>query len=176
VQNNTLGTKNNRRVSPDGVAGEALTRFDDTAAVAPGYWPDRTPYSVRMKSIAIKVLVNGIALWVAALVVNGIKLGEDAKALSNRLLTILVVAVLFGLVNALIKPVLKFFSAPFIVLTLGLFTLVINAVLLQLTSWFAKQLQLDFHVDRFFWDAVLGAIVITFVSMILHLLLPDGDE
>jgi putative membrane protein len=129
-----------------------------------------------MRSIGIKVLVNGIALWVAALVINGIQLGQDAKALSTRLLTILVVAVVFGLVNAFVKPVLKLFSLPFIIVTLGLFSLVINALMLQLTSWFATQLHLDFHVDHFFWDAVLGAIVITFVSMILHLLLPDGDD
>lgn len=129
-----------------------------------------------MKSIAIKVLVNGVALWVAALAVQGITIGEKAGALSNRLITLLVVAVVFGLVNAFIKPVLKFFSLPFIVLTLGLFSLVINALMLQLTSWFATQLHLDFHVFHFFWDAVLGAIIVTFVSMILHVLLPDGDD
>ncbi len=129
-----------------------------------------------MRSIATKVVVNGIALWVAALVVSGIQLGQEARALSARLLTILVVAVVFGLVNAFVKPVLRFFATPFIIVTLGLFTLVINALLLQLTSWFARALHLDFHVDHFFWDAVLGAIVITFVSMLLNLLLPDGGD
>lgn len=129
-----------------------------------------------MRSVAIKVAVNGVALWVAALAVPGILLGQDAPALSTRLLTILLVAVLFGVVNAVIKPVLKFFTLPFVVLTLGLFTLVINAMMLQLTSWLAGGLHLDFHVQRFFWDAVLGAIVITLVSMILNVVLPDGDE
>jgi putative membrane protein len=128
-----------------------------------------------MKSIAIKVLVNGIALWLAALVISGINFGEDSS-LGQKLLTILIVAVIFGLLNAVLKPIVKFFSLPLIILTLGLFTFIINALMLQLTSWFADKLSLAFHVDEFFWDAVLGAIVITFVSMVLHLILPDGDD
>jgi putative membrane protein len=130
-----------------------------------------------MKSIAIKILVNGAALWVAALVIGGgIRLGEGGEPLSKQLGTIVLVAAVFGLVNAFIKPVVKFFSLPFIILTLGLFTLVVNALMLQLTSWFAEQLGLAFHVQEFFWDAVLGSIVITFVSMILNLVLPDGEK
>jgi len=129
-----------------------------------------------MKSIAIKVLVNGAALWVAALVLSGIRLGPDSAPLSKQVVTLLVVAAIFGLINAFIKPVLRFFSMPFIILTLGLFSLVVNALMLQLTSWFADQLGLAFHVDEFFWDAVLGSIVITFVSMILNLVLPDGEK
>jgi putative membrane protein len=129
-----------------------------------------------MKSIAIKILVNGTALWVAALVLrDGIRLGEGGEPLSKKLGTIVLVAALFGLINAFIKPVLKFFSLPFIILTLGLFSLVINALMLQLTSWFSDELGLAFHVDHFFWDAVLGSVIITFVSMILNLILPDGD-
>lgn len=128
-----------------------------------------------MKSIAIKVLVNGIALWLAALVVSGINFGADSS-LGQKLLTILIVAVIFGVLNAVLKPIVKFFSLPLIILTLGLFTFIINALMLQLTSWFADKLNLAFHVDEFFWDAVLGAIVITFVSMILHMILPDGDD
>jgi len=129
-----------------------------------------------MKSIAIKVLVNGAALWVAAFILSGIRFGPDSDPLSKQLVTILVVAAIFGLINAFIKPVLRFFSMPFIILTLGLFSLVVNALMLQLTSWFADQLGLAFHVDEFFWDAVLGSIVITFVSMILNLILPDGEK
>lgn len=128
-----------------------------------------------MKSFAVKTAVNALALWVAALVVAGIHLGEDADRLSTRLLTIVLVALLFGVVNAVVKPVATFFSFPFIVLTLGLFTLVINALMLELTSWLSGALGLDFDVERFFWDSVLGAIVITLVSMLLNLLLPDTD-
>jgi putative membrane protein len=128
-----------------------------------------------MRSIAIKIAVNGIALWVAALVIPGIHLGENADQLSNRLITILLVAILFGLINAFVKPIATFFSFPFIVLTLGLFTLVVNALMLEITSGLSHALGLDFDVEHFFWDSVLGAIVITLVSMVLNLILPDGD-
>lgn len=126
-----------------------------------------------MKSIVIKILVNGVALWVASLLLPGISFGEAGTTLSSRLVTILWVAVIFGLVNAVIKPVLRFFSLPVIILTLGLFTLVVNAAMLELTSWLASQFSLAFHVQDFFWDALLGAIVITVVSMFLRLILPD---
>ena len=128
-----------------------------------------------MKSIAIKIIVNGVALWVAAIALQGIHFGEDVDPLSKQLLTILVVAVIFGLINVVIRPVVKFFSFPFILLTLGLFTLVINAAMLQLTSWLAGGLNLAFHVDHFFWDAVLGAIIISIVSLVLNLVLPNSD-
>lgn len=129
-----------------------------------------------MKSFAIKTLVNGIALWVAAIVVPGIHLGEDASHLSTRLLSIVGVAVVFGLVNAALKPIVKFFSWPAIILTLGLFTWVVNALMLQVTSWLAGSLGLDFHVDHFFWSALGGALVISLVAMLLHMLLPDSVE
>ncbi|TQJ49014.1 phage holin family protein [Phycicoccus sp. SLBN-51] len=128
-----------------------------------------------MRSIAIKIAVNGVALWVAALVIPGIHLGENADQLSTRLITILLVAILFGLINAFVKPVATFFSFPFILLTLGLFTLVVNALMLELTSGLSHALGLDFDVEHFFWDSVLGALVITLVSMVLNLVLPDGD-
>jgi putative membrane protein len=129
-----------------------------------------------MTSIAIKVLINGVALWAAALLLKGIHLGEGGATMSRQLVTILWVAVIFALVNAVIKPVLTFFSMPVIILTLGLFSLVVNAAMLQLTSWFAGQFNLAFHVDHFVWDALLGSIIITFVSMILRLILPDGQK
>lgn len=127
-----------------------------------------------MKSIAIKILVNGVAISAAAFLLKGITLGPGNGITSGRLVTVLWVAVIFGLVNAVIKPVLKFFSLPFIILTLGLFSLIVNAAMLWLTSWFAVQLSLDFRVDQFFWDAVLGSIIVTIVSMIASKFLPDA--
>lgn len=129
-----------------------------------------------VKHFAIKTLVNGAALWVAALVVSGIHLGEDKPALATRLMSILLVAVVFGLVNAVIKPIIKLLSMPAIIVTLGLFTWIVNALMLQLTSWLAGSLGLDFRVEHFFWDAVLGALVVAFVSLLLDILLPDADE
>ena len=130
-----------------------------------------------MREFGIKVLVNAVALWVAALVVSGIEFEQSAQdGVARKIGTILVVAIIFGLINAIIKPVVKFFAFPFIILTLGLLTLIINAAMLELTSWVAGSLHLAFHVDDFFWDAVLGGIIITFVSLILNLILPEGDR
>jgi putative membrane protein len=128
-----------------------------------------------MKSIVIKILVNGVALWVAAYLLAGIHLEDRGGNLGGQLLTLLWVAVIFGLVNAVIKPVLKLLSLPIIILTLGLFTVVVNAAMLQLTSWFAGQFTLAFHVDHFLWDAVIGSIIITVVSMLLNLVIPNND-
>lgn len=128
-----------------------------------------------MKGFLIKTVVNGIALWVAALAVQGISLGEEAPELSTRLLTILLVALVFGVINAVVKPIAKFLAFPAIVLTLGLFTLIVNAAMLWLTSWFSGQVGLDFSVDNFFWTSVIGGIVITLVSMILNVLVPDDN-
>jgi len=127
-----------------------------------------------MKSILIKILANGAGLWVASLLLTGIRIDGGAP-LTNQLVTVLWVAAIFGLVNALIKPVLKVLALPVIILTLGLFSLVVNAAMLELTSWFAGQLNLAFHVDRFVWDALLGSIIITIVSMFVRTVLPDGD-
>lgn len=127
-----------------------------------------------MTSFAIRVLVNGVALWVAAFFVRGIHLAEGAGSTGSHLWTIFWVALIFGLLNAVIKPIVTILSLPAIVLTLGLFTLIVNAFMLELTSWFAGQFNLAFHVDAFFWDAVLGALIITIVSMILNAILPDN--
>jgi len=128
-----------------------------------------------VKNFAIRVVVNGVALWVAALVVNGVHLGEGDTSWTTKTLTVLFVALIFGVINALIKPVVKLLSLPFIVLTLGLFTFIVNAFMLQITEWICGWLDLDFTIDHFFWDAVLAAVVITFVSWVLNIVLPDDD-
>ena len=128
-----------------------------------------------MKSFAIKVLVNGIAIWVATLLVSGITLGGGSAWTTQKLITLLWVAVIFGVINMLIKPVLTVLSLPVIVLTLGLFALIVNAAMLQLTSWFAGLFGLSFAVNEFFWDAILGSIVITIVTMLVNLVIPDND-
>ncbi|GAA1751291.1 MAG TPA: phage holin family protein [Tetrasphaera sp.] len=129
-----------------------------------------------MQNMLIKVGVNAVALWVAALVVNGVRLGEDADKLSTRLLTIVLVAIIFGVVNAVVKPIATFFSFPAIILTLGLFTFIVNAFMLQITEWICSALNLDFTIDHFFWNAVMAALVITLVSMVLNFVLPDDDK
>lgn len=127
-----------------------------------------------MKSFLVKVAVNAVAIWVATLVVDGISVsGVRGEGLGSQILTFVLVGALFGVVNAVIKPVVKLLAFPLYVLTLGLFTFVVNALMLQITSWIASATPLTFSIDRFFWTAVLGAVVVTFVSMLLQLLIKD---
>lgn len=128
-----------------------------------------------MINFLIRVGINAVALWVAALVVSGVNLAEDQVSTGRKVLTIVLVALVFGLVNAVIKPIAKFFSFPFIILTLGLFTFVVNAFMLQITEWISDAVGLSFTIDAFFWDAVLAAIVITLVSWVLSVVLPEDD-
>ena len=109
-------------------------------------------------SLLIRFIVNTAAIWLASKIVPGIFL-EGWQAL-------IFVAVIFGLVNALIRPVVSFITCLFQLLTLGLFTLVINALMLWLTSAIAEMLEIGFRVDGFV-PAFLGAIIISIVSFIL---------
>lgn len=95
-------------------------------------------------------------------------------ATGKKVGTLLVVALLFGLVNFLVKPIVKVLTFPLFILTLGLITLVVNALMLLLTSWLADKLDLSFHVDGF-WTAVLGGLIISVVSWALNVVLPDED-
>lgn len=118
----------------------------------------------------LAILANAVALWVAAVLLPGIEFGGEGGQL---VLTVVLVALIFGVLNALVKPVLKLVSLPLIVLTLGLFLVVVNALMLALTSWLAGVLGLDFTVQSFFWDAVLGSLIVSAVGMVTGVLLPD---
>ena len=112
---------------------------------------------------------NAIALAVAAWVFDGIWFegaAHGSDEIRDKLVPLLVVALILGVVSSFVKPVLKILSIPFIIVTLGLFLLVINAAMLMLTSWLAGLLDVGFHVDGF-WTAVGGAIVITVVDWIV---------
>lgn len=122
-------------------------------------------------SILMQIIANGVALWVASLLLDGIEFGATG---TQRVLTIVGVAVVFGIVNALVKPLLALISLPLVILTLGLFLIVINALMLLLTSWLSGVIGLDFTVQSFFWDAVLGGIVVGAVATVVGMLLPDG--
>ncbi|KIQ63054.1 membrane protein [Kitasatospora griseola] len=125
-----------------------------------------------MKNFVIKTLINAVAIWIAAWIVNGITLeGGDWQ---HKAITVLAVALVFGVVNFAIKPLVKLFSLPLFILTLGLVTFVINALMLWLTSWASDKLGLDFHVQGF-WAALLGALIISVVSWGLHLAFGDDD-
>ena len=119
----------------------------------------------------IWVVVNALALAVAAWLIEGIRV--EGSSTEEQAITLIVVALIFGVVNAVVEPIVKLLSLPFIILTLGLFLIVINAAMLLLTSWISGELGRRFEVEGF-WTAVLGAIVITISTWILEVVLPDG--
>lgn len=118
----------------------------------------------------IRLVITAIALWITTLIVPGVAVTGRNGA--NTALTLLAVALIFGLVNAVLKPVIKVFGCVFYLLTLGLFALVVNALLFLLTDWIARQLNLPFHVDGF-WAAFWGAIVMAVVSWLISVAVPD---
>jgi putative membrane protein len=124
----------------------------------------------RSVKTVIRVIVTAVALWVATVVVDGINVTTDTTV--KRIATLLVVAVIFGLVNAFLKPIVKKLGCVFYILTLGLIALVVNGLLLWLTSWVAQRLELPFEVTGF-WAAFWGAIVVGVVSWLLNLLVHD---
>jgi len=126
-----------------------------------------------MKNLIIRLLVNAVALAAASWLVSGITL--QGATTGKRVLTLLIVAAIFGIVNAIVKPVVKVLSFPLLILTLGLLTFVINAAMLLLTSWITGKLDVQFHVDGF-WSALFGALIISVVGMILNAVLPDKAE
>ena len=112
------------------------------------------------------VAIDAVALAVTAWLFHGIFI--TASTTQHRVLTLLAVAVIFGLINAVIAPVIKGLALPFIVLTLGVLLLVINALLLKLASWAAIQLGAGFHVHGF-WTAVGGGLVVSILTWALSL-------
>ncbi|GAA3866970.1 phage holin family protein [Streptomyces sp. NPDC003631] len=125
-----------------------------------------------MKNFVVKTIANAGALAVAVWILDKITL--TGTSTGKKIGTLIVVALLFGLVNFLVKPVVKVLTFPLFILTLGLITLVVNALMLLLTSWIAGKLDLSFHVEGF-WTAVLGGLIISIVSWALHMVLPDED-
>ncbi|MDO0926892.1 phage holin family protein [Streptomyces sp. TG1A-8] len=125
-----------------------------------------------MKNFVVKTIANAGALAVAVWLLDGITLTGDSTG--KEVGTLIVVALIFGLVNFLVKPVLKVLTLPLFILTLGLITLVVNALMLLLTSWVCGKFDLSFHVEGF-WTAVAGGLIISIVSWVLHVVLPDED-
>ena len=124
--------------------------------------------------LLLKVVVNALALAAAAWLLAGITVTGSGHGQGQRVVTLVVVALIFGLVNVLVRPIVKLLSFPFIILTLGLLIFVINALMLLLTSWLAGQLGIGFHVSGF-WTAVVGAVIVSVVTWLLELALP-GDR
>lgn len=124
------------------------------------------------------LITNAIALAVATWLVGGISFDGPTSGMAEvkeKLLPLLLVALVLGIVSAFVKPILKVLAFPFILLTLGLFLLVINAAMLGLTAWILGPTGVGFHVDGF-WAAVLGGIIISIVGWAVDRVWPDSDD
>ncbi len=132
-----------------------------------------------MRSFIVRVLINGLALWIASWILPGLDIATSAttEAVANTgvtqgtetigiILAYLFIGLIFGVVNAFVRPLVSFLSLPITILTLGLFTIVINAAMLYLTSWLSSYTPVHFTIDSFFWTAVLAAIIITLISLV----------
>jgi putative membrane protein len=124
--------------------------------------------------ILIRLVITAVSLWISTLIIDGIELNTDS--VPQKIGTLLVVAAIFGIVNAVLRPIIKVVGCGLYVLTLGLIALVVNGLLFLLTSWIAGKLDLPFHVDGFWPTAVLGALLVGVVSWLLNMLVPDGGD
>ena len=121
----------------------------------------------------LRVAVSAAALAVAAAVLPGIQLTTGST--TSKVLTLIAVALIFGVINAVLKPIIKTIGCLFYILTLGLVALVVNALLLWLVSVVAGWLSLPFHITGFV-PAFLGALIISMVTWLLSVLIPDGKK
>jgi len=124
--------------------------------------------------IIIRLVITAVSLWIATLVINGISL--TTSSVPGKVGTLLAVAVIFGIVNAVLRPIIKTIGCGLYVLTLGLVALIVNGLLFLLTSWIAGKFDLPFHVDHFWPSAILGALLVGIVSWLLNMLVPDGSD
>jgi putative membrane protein len=121
-------------------------------------------------SFVLRVVISGVAIWVATLVLPGFTL-QGASTTADQVGVFLLVGLIFGIVNALVKPVVRLLSLPLYILTLGLFTLVVNALMLMLTAWVTSATNWGLLIDNF-GTAVLAALIVSVVSVVLSTMLP----
>ena len=117
----------------------------------------------------IRVIVNALALAAAVWIVPGIHISNMGEGAMGTALSYLVIGLIFGVINALVRPIVSLFSLPITCLTLGLFTIIINALMLMLTSWISDFTPVSLSIDAFWWDAIVGTIIISVVSAVLGL-------
>jgi len=111
--------------------------------------------------------INAVALWAAIAILPGL-------VYAGNWVGIVILALIFGLVNALLRPLLKLLTCPLIILTLGLFTLIINTLLFAVTAWVGNIVGISLAIaDPFWWNAFLGALIVSAVSIVLSLILRD---
>jgi putative membrane protein len=125
-------------------------------------------------SYLIRLAVSAVALWISTLLISGVQLTTDSTA--KKIGTVIVVAIIFGLVNMFLRPIIKTLGCALYVLTLGLVAVIVNGLLFWLVSWIAGVLDLPFHVQNFWPSALLGALVVGVVSWLLNIVVPDAKR
>jgi len=123
--------------------------------------------------ILIRLIISAVSLGIATVVIDGIRLGGSTAEKAG---TLLAVAVIFGIVNAILRPIIKTIGCWAYILTLGLVAIVVNGALFMLSGFIAEQLDLPFEVENFWPSAVLGALLVAVVSWVLNLLVPDKKD
>ena len=121
------------------------------------------------------LIVTGLALWVTALILPGMHLGDDSATLLSQVLTIGAIALILALINTIVKPLLSFLAFPITCLTLGLFQLVINTLMLLLASWVSGLVGLTLQFDTFWW-ALLAGVIIGILSAIVEAVTGLGER
>ncbi|ALG85615.1 phage holin family protein [Gordonia phthalatica] len=131
-----------------------------------------------MRAFIIRSGLTGLALWIATLIVPGVDFEfGDIDNWWTKVGVVFLVAVVFGFVNGFIKPIIQILSIPLYILTLGLVHIVINALMLVITSWLTHNVfDIGLVVDDFFWSAVFGAIVVSVVGWFTALIAKDAVE
>lgn len=122
----------------------------------------------------VRLVINAFAIWLAASWVSGIDISSSGKGQGWDIAVLLGIALVFTVVNILVKPMVKLLSLPLLILTLGLFTLVINALMLMLTAWLSSQTDYGLTVDGF-WTALWGGLIIAVVNFLLSVFVPDKN-
>ncbi|SDO93103.1 putative membrane protein [Arthrobacter sp. ok909] len=123
-----------------------------------------------MSSFIARVIINGLALAIACWILTGLDISTANNNIFSVVLGYLFIGLIFGLVNAFVKPIVSLLSLPITILTLGLFTVVINAGMLYLTSWISSYTTVHFTIDSFWWTAVFAALIISGVSLVASFL------
>ncbi|WP_010532682.1 phage holin family protein [Brachybacterium squillarum] len=121
------------------------------------------------------VIVTGLALWVTALILPGMSLGDGSASALTQVLTIAAIALIVAIINTIVRPILSFLSLPITCVTLGLFQLVVNTLMLLLASWVAGWFDLVLHFDTFWW-ALLAGIIIGILSGIVEAVTGLGER
>jgi putative membrane protein len=118
----------------------------------------------------LKVIINALALWLTTFIVSGVTVHPYADTGTATILTYLLIAVIFGVVNAIVGTAIRIVAFPLYILTLGLISLVVNALLLLLVSWISEAMGFGLHVADF-WSGVLGALVLGIIAWLFGLIL-----